>query len=143
MMSWAAQTLLAGHMRPAGRVFETPGLVKCSVWSRQLNITAKIRVTEMTQWEIVGLAIYCRESQSRANNYFTMFKPLNCCRSLWLLASFVWSSNVVCAKQQLNLSKLKWHHARLPSIPKHQKYSAVIVQGGNSHNFLGKFVRFL
>jgi len=24
MMSWAAQTLLAGHMRPAGRVFETP-----------------------------------------------------------------------------------------------------------------------
>jgi len=27
MMSRAAQTHLAGHMRPAGRVFETPGLV--------------------------------------------------------------------------------------------------------------------
>jgi len=26
MMSRAAQTHLAGHMRPAGRVFETPGL---------------------------------------------------------------------------------------------------------------------
>jgi len=27
MMSRAAKTHLAGHMRPAGRVFETPGLV--------------------------------------------------------------------------------------------------------------------
>jgi len=26
MMSQAAQTHLAGHMRPAGHVFETPGL---------------------------------------------------------------------------------------------------------------------
>jgi len=26
MMTRAAQTHLAGHMRPAGRVFETPGI---------------------------------------------------------------------------------------------------------------------
>ncbi len=26
MMSWAAQTHLTGHMRPVGRVFETPVL---------------------------------------------------------------------------------------------------------------------
>ncbi len=29
-MSWAAQTHLAGLMRPAGRVFETPGLTYIS-----------------------------------------------------------------------------------------------------------------
>jgi len=31
MMSRAAQTHLAGHMRPAGRVFETPGLHQATV----------------------------------------------------------------------------------------------------------------
>jgi len=43
----------------------------------------------------------------RAALWPPLVKTLNCCRSLWLLASFVWSSKVVCAKQQLNLSKLK------------------------------------
>jgi len=35
MMSRAAQTHLAGHMWPAGRVFETPGLeqVMTSLWT--------------------------------------------------------------------------------------------------------------
>jgi hypothetical protein len=38
MMSRASQTHLAGHMRPAGRVFETPGLKR----QIELQITSLI-----------------------------------------------------------------------------------------------------